>query len=165
MTSREYPGAAFGLALAGGIIIILAGLLVAAVGAILTFFIAGLGGLFGLVGVFWGILIVVFASMLRSRPQQHVTWGILIIIMSLLSWFGSFGGFFLGFILALVGGIMALIWKPSMSSSGFQAPPPSSWSAMPGAPGAATGSVSFCPNCGAAVEAGAKFCKACGKAI
>ena len=38
-TANESPSAAFGLALAGGIIIVLGGLLVSALGAAMTFFI------------------------------------------------------------------------------------------------------------------------------
>ena len=165
MTAKEYPGAAFGLSLAGGIIIILVGLAVAVVGAILTFFVAGMGGIFGLVGVFWGILIVIFANLLRTRPEQHAVWGILIIVFSLFSWVGSFGGAVLGFLLALVGGILAIIWRPSVSTQAttVMQPPPST--TTPGATVGTAGGSDFCPNCGAAVEPESKFCRACGKPL
>jgi hypothetical protein len=161
-SSQERPTVAFGLTLAGGIIIILAGLAVMAVGAILTFFIGGIAGIFGLVGVVWGVLIVICASMLRSRPQQHVELGVAIIVLSLLSWVGSFGGFFLGFLLALVGGIMALVWKPSFATiaTPYASPVP-----PVGAAAATPGTPRFCPNCGASLEAGARFCASCGKAL
>jgi hypothetical protein len=112
-TRKDAPLTAFGLALAGGIIIILAGLDVLVIGAALTFFIGGVGGIFGLFGAVCGFLIMVFAFMLRSTPDQHIGLGIAIIVFSLLSWFGSFGGFAIGFLLALVGGILAVTWRPS----------------------------------------------------
>lgn len=69
-------------------------------------------GLFGLVGAVWGVLIIVCALLLRSMPQNHVGLGIAVIIFALFSWVGSFGGFVIGFLLALVGGILAIVWKP-----------------------------------------------------
>ncbi len=48
--SGEKPTAAFVLSLIGGILILLSGLAVAAIGAALTFFLGGIGGLFGLIG-------------------------------------------------------------------------------------------------------------------
>jgi hypothetical protein len=158
-TSRETPSVAFGLALAGGIIIIFAGLVVTVLGALVTYFIAGLGGIFGLIGVVWGVLIVVCAFMLRSRPEQHVGLGIAIILLSIFSWFGAFGGFAIGFLFSIIGGIMALAWNPQ---TGIAVTVTSS-----SVPAAATVNVStttkFCSNCGSPVEAGSKFCRNCGK--
>ena len=52
--------------------------------------------------------------MLNNKPDQHSTWGILIIVFSVLSIFGSaMGGFGIGLILGLIGGILALTWKPT----------------------------------------------------
>lgn len=162
-TSRETPSVAFGLTLAGGIIILLAGVVVMVVGAVLTFFIAGLGGIFGLVGVVWGVLIIVCAVMLRSMPDQHVGLGVAIIIFSVLSWFGSFGGLVIGFLLALVGGILAIVWKPGVASvnvSVSSAPTSATAQAM-----VSTGSTRFCPNCGSPTDSGSKFCRNCGRTL
>jgi hypothetical protein len=109
---RETPTTAFGLALAGGIIIVLVGLVVMVLGAALTFFIGGIGGIFGLIGTLCGIVIVALAFALRSAPEQHEGLGAAIVVFSLLSWIGSFGGFAIGFLLALVGGILAILWRP-----------------------------------------------------
>jgi hypothetical protein len=161
---KESPSVAFGLALAGGILIMIAGIVVMVIGALVTIFIAGVGGVFGLIGVIWGILIIVFAFLLRSTPERHVGYGVTIIILAFLSWFGAFGGFVLGFLLALIGGIMAIVWNPgevsvnvTVGSGGFQGgiPPPPQPSA----------STRFCPNCGAQVEAGAQFCRGCGRPL
>jgi Family of unknown function (DUF6114) len=51
--------------------------------------------------------------MLNSKPEEHSTWGTLILIFSVLSIFGgAMGGFGVGLILGLIGGVLALTWKP-----------------------------------------------------
>jgi vacuolar-type H+-ATPase subunit I/STV1 len=51
--------------------------------------------------------------MLNRRPHEHTTWGILILVFSVLSVFGSMmGDFSIGVLLSLIGGILAIIWKP-----------------------------------------------------
>ncbi len=152
-----YPNAAYILSLIGGIIILLVGLLVAAVGAAFTFMIGGLGGLFGLLGIVWGIIIIYGAMQLRSNPSQHVTWGIIIIVFSFISWIGAFGGFFFGFILALVGGILALIWSPPRTATSPYVP---QTSVSPVAP-----ATRYCPNCGRSIPLDVKFCPYCGKEV
>jgi len=49
--------------------------------------------------------------MLRFMPSQRQTWGIFILVFSILSFFG-FGGFIVGAVLGIVGAIMILRWKP-----------------------------------------------------
>jgi hypothetical protein len=67
----------------------------------------------GVLGLIFGVIVVISAVMLNSRPQEHTTWGVLIIIFSVLSVFGSaIGGFGLGLILGIIGGILAMTWKP-----------------------------------------------------
>ncbi len=110
--SEPDPTTAFTLSLTGGIFVLLAGLLVAAVGPAFTFFIGGIGGFVGVLGIMWGIITIVSAYNLRSNPQQHMIWGIIILVFSIVSWTGALGGFFIGFMLALIGGILALVWSP-----------------------------------------------------
>ncbi len=69
------------------------------------------GGMF-IVGLVAGILVLVGAVMLHSRPQQTSTWGILVLVFSIISLVGM-GGFFIGAILGLVGGAVALSWRPA----------------------------------------------------
>jgi len=79
----------------------------------------GLGygfGLVGVLGLIFGAIVTISALMLNSKPQQHSTWGTLIIIFSVLSIFGSMmAGFGIGLILGLIGGILAITWKPQSS--------------------------------------------------
>ena len=62
-------------------------------------------------GIVSGIIILIGSIMLYSQPKQTATWGTVILIFSLLSFFGM-GGFFIGAVLGFVGGILALTWKP-----------------------------------------------------
>ena len=81
----------------------------------------GLGGGFGLMGIVgavFGIVIIISAVMLNGRSNGHTTWGVLIIIFSALSVFGGMmSGFGLGAILGVIGGILAIVWKPSSSTA------------------------------------------------
>ena len=73
----------------------------------------GFSGMFGIAGLFFGIAVIIGALMLHNNPAQHSTWGSVIIVFSALSIFGSaMGGFGVGLILGLIGGILALTWKP-----------------------------------------------------
>ncbi len=157
--SESYPNNAYILSLIGGIFILLAGLLIGLVGAAVTFMFAFIGGALGLFGIIWGIIIIVGAINLRAHPDQHVTWGVVILVFSLISWVGAFGGFFIGFLLSLVGGILGIVWSPPRTQAPTPAyvPPPSAQ-----APSAAA---RFCPNCGASVNADTKFCPHCGKQL
>jgi len=47
-----------------------------------------------------------------ALPSAHVVWGILAIVFALASIGVALGGFLVGFLLTLIGGILALAWKP-----------------------------------------------------
>jgi len=72
----------------------------------------GYVGMFGLAGILFGIIVIVGAVMLYNNPTQNSKWGLVILIFSVLSIFGSaMGGFGVGLILGIIGGILALTWK------------------------------------------------------
>ncbi|MEM3790216.1 MAG: hypothetical protein QW260_03945 [Thermoproteota archaeon] len=60
------------------------------------------------VGATSGIMVLVSSLMLRSRQKENLLLGVLIIVFSSLSIF-SMGGFFLGFIFGVLGGVLAMI--------------------------------------------------------
>ena len=62
-------------------------------------------------GLACGIIVTISAILLRLKPSQRQTWGILALVFSILSFFG-FGGFIVGAVLGIVGAIMTLRWKP-----------------------------------------------------
>jgi len=175
MMARSYPSAAFILALIGGIFILLGSIveaiLLTVVGSIYAGF--GFGGIAALliglavVAIILGLLVLVGAIMLRSHPESAKTWGVLIIVFSLISFIGG-GGFYIGAILGLVGGILALVWRapmaPQMGGPGgwMPAPPPAMSTAGSGAPAAPAPGQRVCGSCGTPVAAGAQFCAKCG---
>jgi len=133
MTETEKPTAAFLLSLIGGIFILLGGgvtSMFGGFGGLMGGFggmmgsrysgygmMGGLGfGLFGILGLIFGVIVIISALMLNSKPQEHSTWGTLIVIFSVLSIFGGMmGGFGVGLILGLIGGILAITWKPPIA--------------------------------------------------
>ncbi|MEM4637356.1 MAG: hypothetical protein QXE44_07725, partial [Nitrososphaerota archaeon] len=91
-------------------------------------FIGGFGALmiaFGVVGLVFGIIVIIGAVMINSgEPSKVRTGSILVLIFSILSLIVSGGGFIIGFILALIGSILGLVWKPSERSMYPPPPPP-----------------------------------------
>ncbi len=118
---------AFILSLIGGIIILIGGLMSFMMfyyfssvfgwmwGMMDDFFgmMGGIGyasGLFlGLmiVGLVCGIVVIIGALMLNSQPTERRSWGIIILIFALISFVGM-GGFFIGAVLGIAGGALAL---------------------------------------------------------
>jgi hypothetical protein len=117
----EKPTAAFVLSLLGAIFIILGGLvymvLFSFIGSVFDFIgMGGVGDIFvimGVLGLIWGILVLVGALMMNSGdPGKVRTGSVLVLVFSIISWFGAAGGFVIGFILGLIGAILGLTWKP-----------------------------------------------------
>ena len=123
----QKPTAAIVLSLLAGIFIIIGGGVRIVMGALMrrygayrgmvggfglsTLLLRGLGvgfRLMGILAVVFGIIVVVAALMLYVHPSGHVAWGLLILIFSILSVFGSLFGIVLG----ILGGIFAIIWHP-----------------------------------------------------
>jgi len=130
--TSAYPTAASILAIAGSTLILVCGTLLTwvsmailphlnfpnvnvppqlaggSIPAIASSFVGGIG-LFGLVT---GAIVLASAMLLVAVPSQRTTWGVLILVFSALSFLGA-GGFVVGAILGIVGGILTLRWKPS----------------------------------------------------
>ena len=137
MSTSKGPEAAFVLSLVGGVLILIGSVVVMmwAFGGMPTWggpmgsMMGGYGGMMGgmgfsgmgvfggmsFLGLIAGILVLVGAVMLRSRPADASTWGIIILVFSIVSLFGM-GGFFIGAVLGFVGGLLAVTWKPPTGS-------------------------------------------------
>ena len=102
----------------------------------------------GELGVLMGIATVALAVLIYKIPARHQLWGGLVLTFSFLSWIGALAGLFLGFLLGLIGGILAITWKPSTTAA---APP--------------VQITRICPNCGTVIPKDAKFCSYCGKSL
>jgi hypothetical protein len=130
-TIPENPRIASILALAGGIIITLSGVLFVAVSALILpnlsyanlhtppnlpassipGLVSGIVGLMGVFGLVSGGVVLVSSLMLLTNSGERRTWSVLILVFSILSFIGL-GGFVVGAILGLLGGAMVLRWKP-----------------------------------------------------
>jgi len=123
------------LALVGGILIMLGGILFLAVSTFILPHIdiagfpnvhtppglnpgsipaiaSGVVGTMGLFGLVSGIVVLVSAVMLLAKLGRVRSWGVLMLVFSALSLLGL-GGFVVGAVLGIVGGILTLRWKPS----------------------------------------------------
>jgi Family of unknown function (DUF6114) len=105
------PIAATVLTFLGGLFVILGGIVVAVLGT----FLAVLGHFSGLfyLGLLDGLLLFVVAILMAVAPRGHVAWGVLAVVLSIVSLVVALGGFVIGFLLALIGGILAIAWRPS----------------------------------------------------
>jgi len=163
----DKPTAAFVLSLIGGIFLLLGGVL-ATVG--FSFVFGGLGAIFGIVGVIFGLIVILGAVMLYQKPQSHTMWGVVILILSIIA-FPSLWGFGIGSLLAFIGAILALVYKPSMGPGMMPSQPMGSMptGSMPiGSMGSSStmGSMGMtCKNCGASIPAGATRCPSCGASV
>lgn len=121
-------------------------------------------GILGIIGIIFGLIMIVGGVMMYSKPTSHTMWGVIVLILSIVSFAtSSIGGFVLGFILGLIGGILGIAFKPSMM-------PPGGMGSMPmgSQPMGSTSSMSSmgagikCPACGAMAPAGSTKCPNCG---
>jgi len=64
-----------------------------------------------LVSLVSGVLLIIGAVMINIHPSQSSTWGIIVLVFSIISFLGM-GGFLIGAVLGIVGGALALSWKP-----------------------------------------------------
>jgi hypothetical protein len=158
--TKEKPTAAYVLSLIGGILSI--------IGAVVSLFIATIllsiynpypyyyynpsptAALLLGIGIWFficGAIVIVAASKLNSNPEEHMKWGTITLVFSILG-----GGIF-----ALIGGILAMVWKPSTPST----PPPPPWQQ-----GTAFQQIKrICPQCGRVLTEEMKFCPYCGKEL
>ena len=180
--SSLYPRNAYLLSLIGGVLIVVYAIYEVAASIEFSARIESIvhGGsrlllILGVLVAVVGFVIVFLALRLKSSPRDSRQNGILIIVLSLVSFVGG-GGLFLGLILAFLGGIVAMTWRPPTlnptmyGSPGWETPirqpagpipwqTPSSPTAPPGVP------QRFCPSCGTPNVATAQYCAKCGASM
>ncbi len=127
----EKPTAAFVLSLIGGIFVLIEGIIIAAAVSFIAgsfavvgfLFAAGIAAAVGVVYLIFGVIMIYGAVMINSgEPGRVRTGSILVLIFAIISLVGL-GGFFLGFLLGLIGAILGLTWKPSATATPPPAPP------------------------------------------
>jgi Family of unknown function (DUF6114) len=136
-TADAYPNTASILAIVGGCFMLVAGLLILGVSHFVVphlnssffnstmfynntshpspfnngpGFVADILAGVGLAGLISGLVVLGSGIMLRIHPEQSTLFGVLMLIFSVVSFFGS-GGFVIGAILGIAGGVMTLSWK------------------------------------------------------
>jgi hypothetical protein len=67
---------------------------------------------FFLIGLASGVIVTIGAVMLNARPSERNAWGMIILVFSIISLLGM-GGFLVGAILGIIGGALAISWKPT----------------------------------------------------
>ncbi len=127
----------------------------------------------GFLGAAVGALTVLFATLAYSHPEHRVIAGVMLVVFSILSLISFWGGFGIGFLATLIGGILALAWQPGPDYLGYQPVFPAAYAypaapapyyAPPPAPPAPV-IQRVCLKCGRAVDLQAKFCSQCGNAL
>jgi hypothetical protein len=119
---------------AGSVLVIFGGLLILAVGALVATLVNGLAHGIGFhssfltgflyFGAILGLIVIVVGVLALVAPSLNILWGLLAIVLSVLSIFSAaVGGVFLGFLLALIGGILIMVKRAP--------PPPTPWIAAP----------------------------------
>lgn len=112
--TEAYPANAVSLSVVGGLVYLFVAIVVAIAGAVGL--VAGVPAVFPIVGTvaglaIVGVLTIVFGILLRRQPELALFWGALLVVLAILSLGLEFGGFVVGFLLTLVGGILAVAWK------------------------------------------------------
>lgn len=120
--SGDKPTAAFVLSLIGGVLIVICGLGYAVLGAIcgsLASMAPGGGGagatifIYMALGLISGVIVIAGAMMInKAEPDKVKKGSILVVVFSIVS-LVSGGGFYIGTILGIIGGVLGLVWKPA----------------------------------------------------
>jgi hypothetical protein len=166
---QNKPTAAYILSLIGGILGLLGSITLIALGAMAYYAYNSFTGIFGAYTPFGGgwslligfgtwmiissILIIIFATKLNVNPLEHTKWGALILVFSIV---GLGGG-----LLGIIGGILALVYKPIIVG----APQQFASQAQTYIPPPQQSMTRVCPQCGRIVQANERFCPNCGKQL
>ena len=65
---------------------------------------------FSVLGLVCGAIVVIGSFMLNLRPLDHVSWGVIVLVFSAVS-FVSMGGWFVGAVLGAAGGALGIAWR------------------------------------------------------
>ncbi len=146
------PAAAFALSLLGGLFILLAGIF-----QITVLGLTGSTGFFGFdfwftgfLGILLGAGIMCFAVLFYELPRHTVAFGSLIVAFAAASYLSFFGGFLVGLVFGVVGGILAIVWRPAPFAFGYFPP---------------VAPQRICLRCGRTVATDARFCAYCGNTL
>ncbi|HVP94634.1 MAG TPA: hypothetical protein VMS89_05605 [Methanoregulaceae archaeon] len=117
--TNNRPAGAILLSSVGGLLVLVSGISIMMIGTFLSSISLVPGLTAGAIiiaasvwGIICGLVMLIGSYLIRTRPRTtHTLWGILIFVFGLSSYFGG-GGFFIGGILGIAGGLMAVRWDP-----------------------------------------------------
>ena len=66
--------------------------------------------------LFVGILLLVAAFLIYGEPYHHLANGVFALLLAIVSVLFGFGGFYIGALLAGIGGVLAIVWSPPRSA-------------------------------------------------
>jgi hypothetical protein len=161
----QKPTTAFALSLVAGILILLGGVLELWVATVLNGFLfindySNWLLLLGVIGLGLGIFVIALSVLLFLQPQHHVAYGVVILVLSVLSAV-SYWGFVVGLVLGIIGGILAITWTPIRWAPTYYGPPfPAAWQPAPVQTMASSHRV--CLKCGRLIGLDSRFCSYCG---
>jgi hypothetical protein len=69
-----------------------------------------------IIGVISGIMLITGGLMIRANPSDSSIWGVIILVFSIIGFIGG-GGFFVGSLIGLIGGIIAITASQSGKTS------------------------------------------------
>lgn len=99
----------------GGVLLCLAGLLITWVPMQILpdlFFIGGQMAGFLTIGAMFGVFVFLTGVYALYKPEHAHTIGVIGVVLSIFSLFGSLGGLFIGMLLGILGGNLCIAWKP-----------------------------------------------------
>jgi len=111
----KQTNAAYLLSLVGGILILVGSLtMLSGMGfmvSMMSYMIGGFGYFYmSIAGLISGLLVLYGAFMLNNKPKERKTWGMFVLIFSLVSLLSA-GGFLIGAVLGVLGGVFAISEK------------------------------------------------------
>ena len=110
MSRQRVPWGAVALLIAGGFFLFLGGLLMAVFGIVFLLF--GFPGQLLFTGLLLAVLVWVMAGLLALVPGARIAWGVVVILLAILSLvFNFLGGLLIGFVLVLLGGLIAVFGR------------------------------------------------------
>ena len=105
----------------GGVLLMLAGLIIGWVPIQFATELAVIGGAFTVVGLVFAVMVFLCGAFVLARPEMSTIFGVLGIALSILSLVGALGGLFVGMLVGIAGGNLCIAWQnpnPQTTSTG-----------------------------------------------
>lgn len=116
------PIAPAALTILGGFFILIGGALIALLGTLVAWFL-GVGAAFFYLGLAVGLLVMVVGVLMYLVPRGGKVWGAIAIVLALVSIPTALAGLVVGFVLVLIGGLLAWAYRPPPAPVEFRVLP------------------------------------------